>query len=97
MDSAFDVLKLRLLLERLDDVASVTLHAQVIHEAGVAAALARSAGYPLLLFPCLFEERTQSALNAEQHRRAQYWHTLSLGRVNLASPAIIEPPVMNAS
>ena len=76
MDSAFDVLKLRLLLERLDEVASVSLHARVIHEAGVAAALARSAGYPMLLFPCLFEERTQAALNEEQLRRAKYWNSL---------------------
>lgn len=83
MDSAFDVLKLRLLLERLDEVASVSLHAHVIHEAGVAASLARSGGYPLLLFPCLFEERTQAALEEEQRRRARYWEVLRLEQISV--------------
>ena len=74
MDSALEVLKLRLLLQRLDEVSNVNLHARVIREAELAAAAARREGYPLLLFPCLFEEQVHAALKQEQRWGAQYWH-----------------------
>lgn len=91
MDSALDLLKLRLLLRRLDEVTSVSLHAHIIHEAEVAAALVRGTGYPLLLFPATFEERTQSAIEDERRRQTSYWS--GLARAGCAIPGVTPTPI----
>ena len=71
------LLKNRLLLRVLDETVNTNLHEAIILEAGVSAALARMSHYPLLLFPCLFEERVRMA--AELDRLSTNWprHNLS--------------------
>ena len=80
MDRAFDVLRIRLLLEQLDRVTSADLHTLIIREAETAAALAGMAGFPTLLFPCTFEERIVFALAEEKRRRERYWQGLAGAR-----------------
>ena len=74
----FGVLKQRLLLQRLNEVPDSSAHALVIRQANEAALLAFLTAYPLLTFPCLFEERAGSATE-HAHRRARlYWTDLEL-------------------
>ena len=61
-DYRLALLKNRLLLRVLDETSNTNLHEAIILEAGESAALARMTPYPLLLFPCLFEERTGVAM-----------------------------------
>lgn len=64
-----------LLLRRLDEIPTTEAHAQIIQEAWHAQALASRTLFPLLVFPCLFEERACAA--SEYHRRQElhYWQT----------------------
>jgi hypothetical protein len=72
----FVILKQRLLLERLNKTPEFETHALIMRQANEAAFLAWVSSYPLLTFPCLFEER--ASLAAEQaHRQARlYWNGL---------------------
>jgi len=72
----FSILKQRLLLERLNATPESETHALIMRQANEAALLAWLSSYPLLTFPCLFEERAAAA--AEQaHRQARlYWNGL---------------------
>lgn len=80
-----ELLKWRLLLRRLNEVADSSLHARLIREADEAAAFARQSPFPLLVFPCLFEE--QAAVATEQARRQAhlYWHSLRVNEPALAA------------
>ena len=63
-EDKFDRLKDRLLAESLDTVWELKLSSEVRRAANEAAALARLTPYPLLVFPLLFEEKTQETLRA---------------------------------
>ena len=76
MESSLLVLKLRLLLGALDEVPDSEVHANLILQADLAVAEARDAGFPELIFPCLFQERLAQALAIEQSRNRNYWYTL---------------------
>ena len=77
MHSTLDLLKLKLLLQRLEEVSSIHLHPLIIREAESSYALAQATGFGLLLFPCLFAERTAAALEMDQRVRERYWHQLA--------------------
>ena len=72
----FETLKLLLLLSRLDVVPRSELHYLIIDAAHSAADLARTTRYPRLLFPCLFAERADVALQQEHVRNRHYWKRL---------------------
>jgi hypothetical protein len=72
----FETLKLVLLLARLDGVPRVELHPLIIDAADSASHLAHSTRYPRLLFPCLFAERAEAALELERIRFQNYWGKL---------------------
>ena len=77
MQWTFELLRLRLLLKQLDKVENSDLHALVIREAKVATELARGTPFPWLLFPCLFEERVNTALQREALVATLYWRGLN--------------------
>lgn len=74
----FALLKQQLILEQLDVVPAVEAHARVIQQAGEAAALAWLSGYPLLTFPCLFEEMAQEAVAQLGRQARRYWSGFAL-------------------
>ena len=77
MQWTFELLRLQLLLRQLDKVENSDLHALVIREAKVATELARGTPFPWLLFPCLFEERVDAALQREALVATLYWGGLN--------------------
>ena len=77
MDPSFELLWWRLLLQKLDEIPGTELHRCVIAEAEAAALLARAFGFPLLLFPCLFAERTEVLLREYRVSIGIYWGTLA--------------------
>ena len=74
----FETLKLLLLLARLDRVPMSEQHLLIIDAADSAAELARTTRYPRLLFPCLFAERADAALEQERVRSRNYWGRLDV-------------------
>jgi hypothetical protein len=77
MEWTFELHRLRLLLKQLDKVENSDLHALVIREAKVATELASATAFPWLLFPCLFEERVEAALQREALVATLYWGGLN--------------------
>ena len=77
MEWTFELLRFRLLLKQLDKVENSELHALVIREAKVAAELARATAFAWLVFPCLFEERVNAALQREALIATLYWRGLN--------------------
>ena len=69
-ESRFEALKAQLLAERLGQVWKPEWHGSVRGAANEAAALAWVTPYPLLVFPVLFEEKSDAAL-ARFVRQAQ--------------------------
>jgi hypothetical protein len=61
-ESLFEKLKTRLVTERLEEVWGPEISSHVRRAANDAAALAWVTPYPLLVFPSLFQEKTESAL-----------------------------------
>ena len=74
----FGILKQRLLLQRLDEEPDSATHAQIIRQANEAAFLAWLTMYPLLTFPCLFEERAVAATEQARCQAHLYWNGLDL-------------------
>ena len=74
----FAVLKQRLLLERLKATPGSETHALVMLEANEAAALAWVSSYPLLIFPCLFEERAIAASERARRQARLYWEGIGI-------------------
>jgi len=74
--SSLDHLKWRLLLRRLETVPNAEWHPAVMCQADAAAGLARQTAFPLLLFPCLFEERAGVALEQARLQTSLYWRRL---------------------
>jgi len=72
------VLKQRLLLERLNATPGSETHALIMLEANEAAALAWVSSYPLLIFPCLFEERATAATERARRQARLYWEGLGI-------------------
>jgi hypothetical protein len=73
VETAFERLKNQLLLERLKQLADPKLNSQVRRIANEAAELAWVTAYPLLVFPGLFQEKTDSVLDgADQHDITSY-------------------------
>ena len=66
LETRFDHLKEQLLMERLGQLKDRGFNSQVRRAANEAAALALVTPYPLLLFPSLFEERTQKILDCDE-------------------------------
>lgn len=75
--ATFDLLKLRLLLRRLDEIPLPELHAAVMREADLTSILARQSGFPLLTFPCLFAERTARLAEHQHQQSTRYWQSLA--------------------
>ncbi|HWX21544.1 MAG TPA: hypothetical protein VN578_16705 [Candidatus Binatia bacterium] len=75
--ATLELLKLRLLLRRLDEIPRSELHAAVMREADTAASLARQTDFPLLAFPCLFEERADRVAEHERQQSHRYWLSLA--------------------
>ncbi len=73
----FEVLKQRLLLRRLDQVQNLECHPMIIRAAERAAELASLTQVPLLVFPCLFEELANNAVEQHRERAGFYWRTLT--------------------
>src|SRR5258706_4551719 len=69
----FELMKHRLLLRRLDELPKAEGHALIMREAEEAAALARRTAYPLLVFPCLFEERSRAVADRMGREEQRYW------------------------
>lgn len=72
----FEVLKYRLLLRRLDEIPNSESHPAIIEEANTAAILAGLTTFPLLVFPCLFEERARAAWERDRRQHHIYWRAL---------------------
>jgi hypothetical protein len=73
----FNVLKQRLLLQRLNEVPDSATHALIIRQANEAAFLSCLTLYPLLTFPCLFEERAVAATEQVRRQARLYWNGLN--------------------
>ena len=68
VETAFERLKNQLLLERLKQLADPGMNSQIRRVANEAAELAWVTAYPLLVFPGLFQEKTDAVLDGnDQH------------------------------
>jgi hypothetical protein len=74
----FGLLKQRLLLERLNATPESETHALIIRQADEAALMAWVSSYPLLLFPCLFEERAAGVTRQARSEMLAYWKGLEV-------------------
>ena len=61
-DTEFERLKIKLLARQLVEAATPELNAPLRRAANEAAAIAWNTLFPLLVFPALFEEKTEAAL-----------------------------------
>jgi hypothetical protein len=69
-ENLFERLKNRLLTERLEEIWRPEINSQVRRAANEAAALAWVTPYPLLVFPTLFQEKAEAAVQIA-HRQQQ--------------------------
>ena len=76
MASRFAILKQRLLLQRLNETQESETHALIMRQADEASLLAWLSSYPLLTFPCLFEERAEAAAEQARRQARVYWNGL---------------------
>jgi hypothetical protein len=74
----FGILKQRLLLRRLNETPESETHALIIRQANEAAFRACLTPYPLLIFPCLFEERAAASTEQARRQARLYWKGLQL-------------------
>jgi hypothetical protein len=74
----FGILKQRLLLLRLGETPESETHALIMRQADEAAFLACLTSYPLLTFPCLFEERAAAVTEQARRQARRYWQGLEL-------------------
>jgi hypothetical protein len=72
LESEFARLKNRLLAEQLDAVEQPALNALLRRAANEAAALAWVTFYPLLVFPTLFEEKSEAAIRQAERQARIY-------------------------
>ncbi len=71
--SSFALLKQRILLQLLDAVDDHASHNLIINEANTTARLASATGFPLLVFPCLFQEMAADVLSRDRRQKSAYW------------------------
>ena len=74
-----EVLRVRLLLRRLDDTWNVEAHTLIIQASREALSLAGTTAYPLLIFPALFDELARSACDFDHRQTFNYWNNLRPG------------------
>jgi hypothetical protein len=74
--ATFANLKSRLVLQRLNEAPEPETHASIMKQANEAALLAWLSGYPLLAFPCLFEERAIATTEQARRHARRYWNNL---------------------
>ena len=79
-DSEFERLKSRLLLERLEKQPEPETNSALRQVANEAAALAWVTPFPLLVFPLLFEEKANAALQRSERQA----HVLALSNALLS-------------
>lgn len=72
----FVILKQRLLLRCLNETLESEIHALIMRQADEASLLAWLSAYPLLTFPCLFEEMAAAATEQARRRARVYWNGL---------------------
>ena len=78
LESNFEQLKNRLLAEHLADNERPELNAPLRRAANEAAALAWVTRYPLLVFPALFEEKTEAAVRQAERQARIYANSREL-------------------
>ena len=69
-----------MLLQRLNETADSELHALIIRQANEAASIAWLTSYPALIFPCLFEEKADAAVErarGEERNYCEDWRSAS--------------------
>jgi hypothetical protein len=76
MQFQFELLKHRMLLRALDETANPEAQVMLIREADDSAALACATAFPLLVFPCLFEERAAAVAQRARWGARLYWRGL---------------------
>ncbi len=81
----FANLKTRLLLEHLNETPEAETHALIMHQASEAALLAWLSTYPLLTFPCLFEERAAAVTDQARRQARLYWTGFGLAQPSCAA------------
>lgn len=81
----FGILKQRLLLRRLNETPESETHALIIRQADEAAFLASLTSYPLLTFPCLFEERAAAATDQARRQARLYWAGFGVAQPSCAA------------
>lgn len=69
-ESRFELLKNGLLREKLDELWEPEFNTTLRRAANEAAAVAWTTAYPLLVYPTLFEEKTQAALTHAERQNA---------------------------
>jgi hypothetical protein len=74
----FGILKQQVLLRRLNETPESETHALIIQQANEAAFLACLTLYPMLILPCLFEERAAAATKQARRQARLYWTGLEL-------------------
>jgi hypothetical protein len=77
-ESEFERLKTRLLDRQLAEAATPELNAPLRRAANEAAALAWNTLFPLLVFPALFEEKTDAALRQLERQARIYANSSEL-------------------
>jgi hypothetical protein len=76
MAARFAILKQRLLLQRLNETPESETHALIMRQANEASLVAWLSSYPLLTFPCLFEEQAAAAIEQARRKARLYWDDL---------------------
>jgi|SRR5882672_3185069 len=71
-ENEFERLKIKLLARQLAEAATPELNAPLRRAANEAAALAWNTLFPLLVFPVLFEEKTEAALRQVERQARIY-------------------------
>ncbi len=89
----FANLKSRLLLQRLNETPEPETHASIIKQTDEAALLAWLSGYPLLSFPCIFEERAVAATEQARRQARRYWTSLQQPAPAGTTPQPLLPPL----
>jgi hypothetical protein len=78
LETNFERLKTRLLAEQIELVEQPQLKAPLRRAANEAAALAWVTFYPLLVFPILFEEKTNAAIRQAERQARVYANSREL-------------------
>ena len=78
LETDFERLKIRLLTRQLEEIERPEINAVVRRAANEAAALAWVTFHPLLIFPALFEEKTENALRQAERQARIYANSVEI-------------------